>query len=67
MKHEVGLRIAIVGDEAEFRLNVGELPALEIFRDNKTEQRAADGVMACSATLRLGHRSSKVTLGDFRC
>ena len=67
MKHEVGLRIAIVGDEAEFRLNVGELPALEIFCDNKTDQRAADGVMVCSAALRLGHRGRKVTLGDFRC
>jgi hypothetical protein len=45
----------IVGDEAELRLNVGDAPAFEIFGNHETEQSAADGVIARSATLRLGH------------
>ena len=35
-EHEVGVRIAIIGDKAKLRLNVGDVPALEIFCDNKT-------------------------------
>jgi hypothetical protein len=33
--------MAIVGDEAKLRLNVGAGSALEIFRDHETEQRPA--------------------------
>ena len=64
-EHEVCVRIAIVGDEAEFRLNVGDLPVLEIFCDNKTEQRAADGVMACSAYAPLRPRQQRSDASRF--
>ena len=55
-EHEIGVRIAIVGDEAELRLNVGNFPVFEIFGDNQTQERAAHGVaiQACAFRFRNG-------------
>ncbi len=63
-EHEIGVGIAIVGDEAKLRLNVGNRPALEIFGDDKTEHRAADAVSTLPVGLRISQRSRKMTLRD---
>ena len=66
-ERKVRIGIAIVGDKAQLRLNVGNGAGLEIFRDDEAEQRAADAVGALSGSLCLRNGGRKMTGGDLGC
>ena len=54
-EHEVRPGVAIIGDKAKLRLDVGDAPFFEILGDNEAKQRAADAIMTEPGCFRFGN------------
>ena len=66
-EHEIRSGIAVLGDKAKLRLDVGDAPAFAVFGDDEPKQRAADAVVTHSGGFRFGDSRGKVTIGDLGC
>lgn len=59
-EHEISVRIAIVGDEAQLRLNIRNSPRPDVLVDNETQNRAAENVGIHKAAIKRTRAATSV-------